>query len=87
MVRRRLLAALALFLVALYLGMNIGAGRDPPPAEATPPPPPSGVELWQTLPAELLANVAEGIQEHIADLQDDLEAVQAIQRDKLAENR
>lgn len=47
--------------------------------------PVSGRELWESLPPELLSNVAEGIEEHISDLMDDLKEVQDIQRRKLNE--
>ena len=48
------------------------------------PAPPSGEELWQSLPPELLSDVAEGIMERISDLQDDLRAVQQLQAERLA---
>ncbi len=43
-------------------------------------PPLTGEALWETLPPELLSNVAEGIREQISDLEDDLAKVQEIQR-------
>ena len=65
-----------------------------PETEASPSPvpevPPSGEELWQSLPPELLANVAEGKMEEIASLKSrikrleaDLERVGEIQREKM----
>lgn len=92
---KRLVAALVLAALAFGLGFGVGRGRELEPAlEPTPAPdmevPPSGEELWQSLPPELLANVAEGKMEEIASLKSrikrleaDLERVGEIQREKM----
>ncbi len=85
---KRLVAALVLAALAFGLGLCVGHGRELEPAlEPTPAPdmevPPSGEELWQSLSPELLANVAEGIMERISGLEDDLERVGEIQREKM----
>ena len=80
---RRAAAAVALAAITFTLGIKAGAARAPAPTPPAPTPP-SGVELWETLPPELLANVAEGISERISDLQDDLRTVQTIQAEKMA---
>lgn len=78
----RLLAVVLLVTAAFVLGFDTGGRQAPDPVP--PSMPPSGRELWDSLPVELLANVAEGIQEQISDLQDDLARVQVIQREKIS---
>ena len=80
----RVLAVVLLVTAAFVLGFDTGGRQVPDPAP--PAVPLSGRELWDSLPVELLANVAEGIQQQISDLQDDLQEVQELQRERLAEN-
>lgn len=77
MSRAARLAALVLLLAfAIAVGAGVGERRAP---EAAPiEPAPEGPELWDTLPPELLANVAEGILERISELEDDLRYVQEL---------
>lgn len=53
---RRLVACVVLAAIFFSLGLSIGQSRDTAPEPALPL---SGEELWQSLPLELLANVAE----------------------------
>lgn len=89
----------AVLAVVLTLVLLVAVGsvifREAPPViepEPTPTPPTSGEELWWSLPAELLSNVAEGKMEAIASykstirrLEDELARVQEIQAIKMAE--
>lgn len=75
---RRLLAAVLLCLICFSLGVRAA------PAMEAGPVPPSGEELWESLPPELLSDVAEGILERISGLQDDLRTVQQLQAERLA---
>ncbi len=74
----RLAAVVLLMAFAFAVGAGVGERRAP---EAAPTPAaPEGPELWDTLPPELLPNVAEGIMERISELEDDLRYVQELQR-------
>ena len=77
---RRLLAVLLLAALCLALGYAAGHAPDKPPDAS----PPDGVALWQTLPPDQLANVAEGILERISELEDELARVQELQAKRLA---
>lgn len=74
---RTILKAAVCILTALILGALLTSYIIREPA-----PPPSGEELWQSLPCELLADVAEGIMERISEQQDDLARVWAIYFEK-----
>lgn len=90
----RAVLAMVLTLVLLAVAGSM-IFREAPPViepEPTPTPPTPGEELWWSLPAELLSDVAEGKMEAIADhrdkirrLEDELARVQEIQAIKMAE--
>ena len=87
---RRLAVVVFAMALLFLLSVHVPAAIEIEPA-AMPSPPTSGEELWQSLPPELLANVAESKMEAIASyksairrLEDELERVQEIQAEKLA---
>ena len=88
---KRLLTVLLVLAMLVLCGTVVLAQHQ---AAAEPRPPASGEVLWQSLPPELLANVAEGKMEAIASyksairrLEAELARVQEIEKAKLAESR
>lgn len=84
----RVAAMVLLLVLAFSLGYDLGQDRTPDAGliEATPAPEPApyGRELWESLPPELLQNVADSIEEDISDRMDDLREVQEIQQEKMS---
>ena len=75
---RTLVALLVLVLVLLSLTAHFAVPAGEAPQESEPYVQ-GGEALWWSLPPELLSNVAEGMEERIVDLQDDLARVREIQ--------